>query len=59
MKIIAGFIGVLVLLIILGLVYVIGSLAITAYNDPRSIGEQIGSAAGDVVNGFENSTNSQ
>jgi len=59
MRIVAGFFGFICLLCILGIVYVLGTTAYTVYNDPRSIGEQIGAFGGNVVGGFENSTNPQ
>ncbi len=59
MKIFAGFFGFICLSMILFILFFIGTTAYTVYNDPRSIGEQIGAFGGDVVGGFENSTNSQ
>jgi len=59
MKIVGGLFGLISLAIIGSIIWVIGSTAITVYNDPRSIGEQIGAFGGDIVGGFENSTSSQ
>ena len=59
MKIAGGIFGLICLICIIGILYFIGSTAIAVYNDPRSVAEQIGAFGGDVVNGFENSTDSQ